>query len=146
MIRHALRHSNEHAVSRPRVAPRPAKRAAPQSTEYYNPATGKELGREPNTDLSAMADMMSAARAAQKEWASYSFRQRKSVILAIRDHVIGDADRLARIVSENSGKTRIDALATEGAACSPVRGLVRQKRGQGPGAGKAGPVKHTLYQ
>ena len=113
MIRHAMRHTSEHAVSRPRLVPVSNKRIALQTTVYYNPATGKELGKEPNTDLSDMADMMREARAAQKEWASYSFRQRKSVILAIRDHVVGDADRLARIVSENSGKTRIDALATE---------------------------------
>jgi succinate-semialdehyde dehydrogenase/glutarate-semialdehyde dehydrogenase len=90
----------------------------PEVTTYYNPATGKELGREVNTDLSLMPYMMKEARTAQEIWSELPFRERKKRILKIRDHIVGNADEIARIVSENSGKTRIDALATEVIPCA----------------------------
>lgn len=85
----------------------------PEVTVYYNPATGAELGREKNSDLARMPVIMDVARKAQEQWARLSFRERKKHILRIRDLVVSQADEIARSISENSGKTRIDALATE---------------------------------
>ncbi|MBN1531454.1 MAG: aldehyde dehydrogenase family protein [Spirochaetes bacterium] len=82
-------------------------------TIYHNPATGQELGREPNTDLSRMAEFMAQARSAQKIWAARSFRERKRIILKIRDYILANTDEIVNTVSRNSGKTRIDAMATE---------------------------------
>ncbi len=92
---------------------RAVKRAAQGVTVYYNPATGKELGRETNTGLSAMPRIMEKARTAQREWASLAFARRKRRVRAIRDYLVAHADEIAAVISENSGKTRIDALATE---------------------------------
>jgi acyl-CoA reductase-like NAD-dependent aldehyde dehydrogenase len=82
-------------------------------TVCYNPATGKELGRASHTDLAAIPFMMADARRAQREWAPLPFRERKKRILKIRDHIVRNADEIAMVISNNSGKTRIDALATE---------------------------------
>jgi acyl-CoA reductase-like NAD-dependent aldehyde dehydrogenase len=92
---------------------RAARHAAPGVTVYYNPATGKELGREPDTDLTTMPLIMEEAHEAQREWADRSFRERRKKVLGIRDYLIDHADEIAAVISENSGKTRIDALATE---------------------------------
>jgi acyl-CoA reductase-like NAD-dependent aldehyde dehydrogenase len=82
-------------------------------TVYYNPATGKELGRASHTDLAAIPFMMADARNAQREWALLPFRERKRCILKIRDYIVRNADDIAAVISKNSGKPRIDALATE---------------------------------
>ncbi|OHD71434.1 MAG: succinate-semialdehyde dehydrogenase [Spirochaetes bacterium RBG_16_49_21] len=92
---------------------KPDRRASGGKTVYYDPATGKELGRVRNTDLSTIRTLMADARKAQTEWASLPFRERKRHILKIRDYIVEHSDEIARVISENSGKTRIDALATE---------------------------------
>jgi acyl-CoA reductase-like NAD-dependent aldehyde dehydrogenase len=98
--------------------PREKKAQAPDMTVYYNPATGKELGREINTDLSRMPFMMEEARRAQQAWSGLSFKERKRKILNIRDYIVSHADEISQVISDNSGKTRIDALATEVIPCA----------------------------
>jgi len=82
------------------------KGAAPGITVYYNPATGRELGRAPNTDLSKIPSMVKDARRAQQIWASYPFKERKMRILKIRDYIVDHADEIAAVVSNSSGKTK----------------------------------------
>ncbi len=94
------------------------KSTRPGETKYFNPATGKELGRIKNTDLSKMPTMIDKARKAQTIWASYNYRERKKRVLKIRDYIVMHADRIASVVSLNSGKTRIDAMATEVIPCA----------------------------
>ena len=96
-----------------KIASRPARPAGTGMTVYHNPATGEEIGRVNNTDLSLMPAIMESARAAQQEWSALAFVQRKKHLLKIRDYIVARADDLAATISENSGKTRIDALATE---------------------------------
>lgn len=90
----------------------------PGITSYYNPATGKKLGSVNNTDLLKIPGMIDDARNAQRKWASISFKERKKQILKIRDYIVDHADEISAVVSENSGKTRIDALATEVLPCA----------------------------
>ena len=98
--------------------PRLKKAKARDVTVYYNPSTGKELGREVNTDLSRMSIMMEDARKAQRIWSELPFKDRKRRVLKIRDYIVDHADEIAQIISDNSGKTRIDALATEVIPCA----------------------------
>ena len=83
------------------------------STLSYDPATGEEVGRVPNTDLSRMPAIMARARAAQKAWAESSFDERKRHLLKMRDYIVEHAEELAEIVSRDNGKLRLDALTTE---------------------------------
>jgi len=53
------------------------------------------------------------ARAAQRDWAALSFRARAGHVLAVRDAIVAEADRIAEIISRDNGKTRIDALSAE---------------------------------
>ncbi|MCU0847330.1 MAG: aldehyde dehydrogenase family protein [Spirochaetes bacterium] len=78
-----------------------------------NPATGKKIGLVPVTDLSKMAEMMKQARKAQSEWSLLSYRQRKEHIRKIRNYILKNPDEIATVISESSGKTRVDAMATE---------------------------------
>ena len=96
----------------------PRKKGTPGMTLFYNPATGKELGRMRNTDLTKAPAMIDKARKAQGIWASYPYRERKKRVLKIRDYIVANADRIATVVSTNSGKTRIDAMSTEVIPCA----------------------------
>lgn len=98
--------------------PKLKKEKAPDVTVYYNPASGKELGREFNTDMSRMPFMMEEARRAHQIWSELPFKERKRRVLKIRDYIVDRVDEIAQIVSDNSGKTRIDALATEIIPCA----------------------------
>jgi acyl-CoA reductase-like NAD-dependent aldehyde dehydrogenase len=98
-------------ASAPVSASRPLNAAG--ETISYDPATLDEVGRVPNTDLSRMPEIMERARAAQKEWALLSFDQRKAHVLKMRDYIVEHAEELARIVSRDNGKLRLDALTTE---------------------------------
>lgn len=81
--------------------------------QVRNPATGMVIGSVPHTNLSGMGEIFSRARRAQEQWSALSFDKRKRHVLKIRDHVVANAELLARVVSDSSGKTAIDALATE---------------------------------
>ncbi len=106
-------------AGRKNAAPAPARTGGTSGiTVSYNPATGETLGRTPNTDLNAMPGIMARAREAQKLWADTSFWERKKRVLAIRDYIVSHADEIAEVVSADSGKTRIDALATEVIPCA----------------------------
>ncbi|MCP5493910.1 MAG: aldehyde dehydrogenase family protein [Leptospiraceae bacterium] len=83
-----------------------------------NPATLKEIGRVPNTDMALMPTIFQKAREAQKSWATKSFGERKKYILRMRDYITENAEDISSIVSKSNGKSRIDALVTEVIPCS----------------------------
>jgi len=90
--------------------------------EHYeislNPATLEESGRVLKTDMNSFPVRFRKARAAQAVWAAKSYRERAEHILKIKDYVVKNADELARIVSRDNGKSRMDALATEVIPCA----------------------------
>lgn len=86
-------------------------------TASYNPATGERLGAIPNTPMESIPAIFARARAAQALWAQKSFAQRCGHLIKMRDYIRDHADDLARIVSEDNGKTRMDALVTEVLPC-----------------------------
>ncbi|MCB1166342.1 MAG: aldehyde dehydrogenase family protein [Leptospiraceae bacterium] len=86
--------------------------------EAHNPATGEIIGTYEETNLELFPEIFARARKAQKEWATTSFRQRKKHILKMRDYIVEHAEELAEIVSQENGKSRVDALATEVVPCA----------------------------
>lgn len=89
-----------------------------KETVAINPATLKEIGRVPNTDMRLMPTIFHKAREAQKLWASKPFAERKKYILRMRDYIVENAEELSLVVSKSNGKSRIDALVTEVIPCS----------------------------
>ncbi|MBL8850309.1 MAG: aldehyde dehydrogenase family protein, partial [Planctomycetaceae bacterium] len=53
------------------------------------------------------------ARSAQQAWAATPAHARAAAIRRIRDAIVDRADELAEIIARDTGKTRLDALATE---------------------------------
>lgn len=90
-----------------------AKESKPIFTKSINPATLEETGQVSNTDMSKMSFYFEKARSAQKKWASFTYKERSKYILKMNDYILDHIDDLAAVVSQDSGKSRIDALATE---------------------------------
>ena len=83
-----------------------------------NPATGAAVAELNETDLAGMPERMQRARAAQRQWAAKSFKERARHIELMRRYIVDRAEDLAATVSDSNGKTRIDALATEVLPCA----------------------------
>jgi acyl-CoA reductase-like NAD-dependent aldehyde dehydrogenase len=53
------------------------------------------------------------AREAQRLWGATSFRERADHVRSIREYIVAHAERIADIIAQETGKTRIDAISTE---------------------------------
>ncbi len=71
-----------------------------------------------DSNLHAIPSLFERARKAQKQWASISFAKRKSYIDKMRDYIVRHADDLVDILCQDTGKTKIDALADEVLPCA----------------------------
>lgn len=89
-----------------------------RSKQAISPATGEVVGEYHSTDMDSVPEIFARARKAQKEWAALGFAQRKKQILKMRDYIVENAEDLAEIVSQENGKSRVDALATEVVPCA----------------------------
>ncbi len=82
-------------------------------TECFNPATGEKIGE---SNLNTVEELISCIRHAKKvqpDWAAMPIRERISIIRNIRTYIVENAPRIAKIISRDSGKVCVDALATE---------------------------------
>jgi acyl-CoA reductase-like NAD-dependent aldehyde dehydrogenase len=81
---------------------------AAEGGEYFdvwNPSLGELLARAPLGTDGDVDRAMRSARRGQREWWSRSPYERERVLNRIGDLIAGDKERLARIESENTGKT-----------------------------------------
>ncbi|MDA3860471.1 MAG: aldehyde dehydrogenase family protein [Melioribacteraceae bacterium] len=82
-------------------------------TISYNPATREQIGESQLHTLDDLSRMMSESKVAQKEWQKLSVKQRGKRILKIKDYLVDNLDSLSKTISDDNGKVRFDALATE---------------------------------
>jgi acyl-CoA reductase-like NAD-dependent aldehyde dehydrogenase len=78
-----------------------------------NPATGEIVATVPDLDATAVADMARRARAAQPAWAAYGFEGRARVLLRMQKWVMDNAERIARTIVSETGRTFEDAQLGE---------------------------------
>lgn len=88
------------------------KKKSPSFTSI-NPATGETIHSSPFTELTQVPELFQKARNAQKEWANRPISQRSKYLLAIRDYIRDNSEKISQDISRNSGKSPIEALATE---------------------------------
>ncbi|HST20968.1 MAG TPA: aldehyde dehydrogenase family protein [Blastocatellia bacterium] len=78
-----------------------------------NPATLEELGRFRVASVTDVDAAVAGARAAAREWASLSFRNRARYILKVRRALYDRKEEISRIISDETGKPEFEALTTE---------------------------------
>lgn len=88
----------------------------------YNPATGAEVGRAPQTSPDEVKAAVERGRTAFQTWKQTSFKERAAYIMRARDVILSEMDEIARLISDESGKPVAEALSME---ISPVLDLMQ---------------------
>lgn len=78
-----------------------------------NPATLEELGRFPIAQAAEVNAAVARARAASRDWAALSYRNRARYILKLRRALYDRQNEIINIVSGETGKPPFEALTTE---------------------------------
>jgi succinate-semialdehyde dehydrogenase/glutarate-semialdehyde dehydrogenase len=84
-----------------------------QQTVSSNPASGDLLGRSTLHDPADVQNMIRAGRSAQQEWVQLPVSMRIKMIRRIGQYIQKNAGQIAMIISEDNGKTIMDALTSE---------------------------------
>jgi len=80
--------------------------------DVFNPATGKAAKRVPLADASQVREAIAAAEAAFPGWAATPAGKRAQVLFQFRDLVRRNTPQLARLLSEEHGKTLADSAGS----------------------------------
>jgi acyl-CoA reductase-like NAD-dependent aldehyde dehydrogenase len=99
----------------PGGAPRPAQGSvtAHGTLAVYEPGNGKLVGEVRVSSPAQVREVVTAARAAQNEWARKSYQQRGEVLRRFQQLVLDRADEIADLIVRENGKTRNEALFME---------------------------------
>ncbi len=85
---------------------------------------------DPYRSLEALRRTIESAREASRGWVRLSVRRRASALAALGDFLTNEADGIASVIAAETGKTRIEALATE---VIPARIALSYYRRKAPG-------------
>jgi malonate-semialdehyde dehydrogenase (acetylating) / methylmalonate-semialdehyde dehydrogenase len=77
--------------------------------DVFDPATGSVARRVSFADAEEVNEAVEAARAAFPEWSETPPVRRAAILFRFRELVLRDADQIARVVTEEHGKTLADA-------------------------------------
>jgi len=83
------------------------------STVCVNPATGETIGHSVLNSVEQLKEAVVKARKAQEAWAKTGIKKRVKALQGILNYLVENTDLLAETISQDNGKTRVDALATE---------------------------------
>jgi len=81
--------------------------------EVQNPATGQTIARVPAIGTDDVAELAARARAAQPGWEALGFEGRAKVLKRAQKWTTDNADRIARTIISETGKTYEDAQLAE---------------------------------
>jgi len=98
----------EQAVSSVKSVP-----VEPAGIDVENPATGARIGRVPIRSAEEVRALVGRARVAQKGWAALPLEERCRRILWLRDALLERREDLVNLISQETGKPRMEALAHE---------------------------------
>ena len=88
----------------------------------YNPATGAEVGRVPQTSDDEVRSVVARSREAFHRWKTTSFRERRELAMKAREVILDELDEIAHLISAESGKPFGEAIAME---IAPVLDLMQ---------------------
>jgi acyl-CoA reductase-like NAD-dependent aldehyde dehydrogenase len=95
---------------------------ASPSIHKMNPATGEPLATYAAATPTDISEAVNQARTAQRQWQQASLQERARVLEAIMGRIYRESQRLAEIISQETGKPLADALEADiGTALSSLR-------------------------
>lgn len=78
-----------------------------------DPATGEEVGSVQEAGPSQVRDAVEAARAAQADWREVPVQERVALLARFRALLLAEADRVAELVTRESGKPLAESLMAD---------------------------------
>lgn len=78
-----------------------------------NPATGEPVAERVEHGTRELSAAMEQARGVQPSWGATAVADRARVVRRVQKWIVAHADEIARLVSDCTGKPRVDALSTE---------------------------------
>ena len=84
-----------------------------RTIEIHSPATGARVAEYPVADREAVATAVARAREAQARWAALDFAARARVLRRVRDAFVDGKERIADVVSAETGKPPHDVFTNE---------------------------------
>ncbi|MFN6964664.1 MAG: aldehyde dehydrogenase family protein [Pyrinomonadaceae bacterium] len=88
----------------------------------YDPATGVEIGRVPQTSAEDVRAAVERSREVFAVWKTTSFADRRRLVMRAREVILAQLDDIARLISAESGKPLGEAIAME---IAPVLDLMQ---------------------
>ena len=88
----------------------------------YNPATGEEVGRVPQTSDGEVRNAVARSREVFHNWKTTSFSERGALVMKAREVILNELDEIAHLISAESGKPFAEAIAME---IAPVLDLMQ---------------------
>jgi len=90
-----------------------ASQVAPNVLEHIEPGSGQPLPPVPISSIDDVCRAVRDAKAAQKRWASLSWRARRERLLVFRNVLFERADEVMDVLMREVGKVRFEAFAHE---------------------------------
>lgn len=88
----------------------------------YDPATGGEVGRVPDTGAEEVQAAVERSREVFAAWKQTTFAERRRLVMRARDVILGQVDEIAHLISRESGKPFGEAISME---IAPVLDLMQ---------------------
>src|SRR4051794_3712331 len=87
--------------------------AASRELRVVNPASLELVATVRSTDPAAVQELVTEARLAQERWAEATPADRRGLLVAVSELVLGRLDEIADTVVAETGKPRTEAYTTE---------------------------------
>ena len=87
--------------------------SAPERLEVKNPATGEVIGSVVQQTPAEVAAAVERARVAQRDWQALGYANRARILRRAQKWTTENADRIARTIVSETGKTYEDAILAE---------------------------------
>lgn len=92
------------------IAGKPRRSGSSRTAPIFNPATGEQTGVLPLSTAAELDEAVAIAKEAQRAWGDTPPLKRARVMFRFKDILEQNADRIARAISAEHGKTHDDAL------------------------------------
>ncbi|MBI4042522.1 MAG: aldehyde dehydrogenase family protein [Deltaproteobacteria bacterium] len=84
-----------------------------RTIKSHNPATGEYLGEVHVDEPERVKEIVALSRKAAREWGRRTFLERGDSLLGLQQVIVRRADEIAEVISSETGKPRIEAMAAE---------------------------------
>jgi acyl-CoA reductase-like NAD-dependent aldehyde dehydrogenase len=86
---------------------------APETIEVRNPATLKPIAALPLASSAAIAAAVNRGREVQAQWRTTTFAERARLLYRLRDLLLDEQDKLADVLTAETGRPRAEAYGNE---------------------------------